>query len=82
MQGPGRGGGFRAVSNYGPTSHRRSGMVTWHLERSKDAPEASLYGVLVMLTSDEIIVRPRRSQGRLTAAPAPGPIGDSTESMP
>jgi hypothetical protein len=34
--------------------HLLCGMVTWHLERSSNAPEASLYGVVVMLTSDEI----------------------------
>jgi hypothetical protein len=34
--------------------HLLCGMVTWHLERSNDVPEASVYGVVVMLTSDEI----------------------------
>jgi len=42
-------------------------MVTWHLERSSNTPEASLYGVVVMLTSDEIwraLMSPDLVQGR------------------
>jgi hypothetical protein len=42
-------------------------MVTWHMERSSKTPEASLYGVVVMLTSDEIwraLMSPDLAQGR------------------
>jgi hypothetical protein len=34
--------------------HLLCGMVTWHLERTLEQPEASLYGVVAILTSDEI----------------------------
>lgn len=34
--------------------HLLCGMVTWHLERAAPQPESSLYGVMAILTSDEI----------------------------
>jgi len=34
--------------------HLLCGMVTWHLERAAEGKEASAYGVVVTLTSDEI----------------------------
>jgi hypothetical protein len=57
--------------------HLLCGMVTWHLERGIDSPEASAFGVVVMLTSDEIwralmspeLVRERR---RLDDSPSTG----------
>ena len=34
--------------------HLLCGMLTWHLERSDNIAETSVYGVVVMMTSDEI----------------------------
>lgn len=34
--------------------HLLCGMVTWHLERAVQQPEASVFGVVAILTSDEI----------------------------
>jgi len=58
--------------------HLLCGMVTWHLEHAAATPEASVYGVVAILTSDELwkalmvddLVEDRRRRDSLGDTPA------------